>query len=79
MSSTLEQLRTEFATPCPTLSSVRERYFSHISSDKYLRRKISAGQIDLKLTRLGGSSKGQIVIYLHDLAAYLDAQRDKAA
>ncbi|MGV8860159.1 MAG: pyocin activator PrtN family protein [Pseudomonas sp.] len=80
MSGTLDQLRGEFATPCPTLSAVRERYFSHIASDRYLLRKVSAGSINLKITRLGGSSKGQAVVYLHDLAEYLDAQtRSKAA
>jgi hypothetical protein len=75
----LNQLRSEFATPCPTLSAVRERYFSHIASDRYLLRKINAGAIQLKVTRLGGSSKGQPVVYLHDLADYLDMQRSKAA
>ena len=79
MSNTLNQLRQEFATPCPTLAAVRERYFSHITSDRYLLRKISAGTIQLKVTRLGGSSKGQPVVYLHDLADYLDIQSSKAA
>lgn len=80
MSITLNHLREEFATPCPTLSAVRERYFSHISSDRYLLRRINAGGIELKVTRLGGSSKGQPVVYLHDLATYLDAQaKSKAA
>lgn len=79
MSTTLNQLRSEFATPCPTLSAVRERYFSHIASDRYLLRKINAGAIQLKVTRLGGSSKGQPVVYLHDLADYLDMQRSNAA
>jgi len=79
VSTTLTQLRAEFATPCPTLSAVRERYFSHITSDRYLLRKISAGAIRLKVTRLGGSSKGQAVVYLHDLANYLDDQSSKAA
>lgn len=79
MSTTLTQLRSEFATPCPTLSAVRERYFSHIASDRYLMRKINAGAIQLKVTRLGGSSKGQPVVYLHDLADYLDMQRSNAA
>ncbi|WP_296258494.1 MULTISPECIES: pyocin activator PrtN family protein [unclassified Pseudomonas] len=79
MTDTLIQLRAEFATPCPTLAAVRERYFSHIASDRYLLRKINAGAIQLKVTRLGGSSKGQPVVYLHDLATYLDTQRSKAA
>jgi hypothetical protein len=76
---TLDQLREEFATPCPTLSSVRAKYFSHIASDRYLLRRINAGAIPLKVTRLGGSSKGQPVVYLHDLADYLDAQSAKQA
>lgn len=78
MTDTLIQLRSEFATPCPTLAAVRERYFSHITSDRYLLRKISAGAIQLKVTRLGGR-QGQTVVYLHDLADYLDTQRSKAA
>lgn len=79
MSNTLDQLRGEFATPCPTLSAVRTRYFSHISSDRYLLRKINAGSIDLKVKRLGGSGKGQPVVYLHDLADYLDTQAKSEA
>ena len=79
MINTLDHLREEFATPCPTLSAVRERYFSHISNDRYLMRKINASQIALKVTRLGGR-QGQPVVYLHDLATYLDAQaKSKAA
>lgn len=78
MNDTLNQLRSEFATPCPTLAAVRGRYFSHITSDRYLLRKIHAGAIQLKITRLGGR-QGQTVVYLHDLADYLDAQRNKAA
>lgn len=78
MTDTLIQLRSEFATPCPTLAAVRERYFSHITSDRYLLRKISAGAIQLKVTRLGGR-QGQTVVYLHDLADYLDMQRSRAA
>lgn len=80
MSNTLDQLRKEFVTPCPSLTTVRERYFSHISSDRYLLRRISAGRIKLKVTRLGGAgNKGTAVVYLQDLAAYLDAQTAKQA
>lgn len=79
MSTTIDQLRKEWPTPCPTLSAVRQRYFSHITSDRYLLRRISAGRISLKVTRLGGSAKGTAVVYLHDLAAYLDAQATKQA
>jgi hypothetical protein len=79
VSNTIDQLRKEWATPCPTLSAIRERYFSHITSDRYLLRRISVGRIQLKVTRLGGSAKGTAVVYLHDLADYLDAQVTKEA
>lgn len=79
MSDTINQLREEWSTPCPTLAAIRQRYFTHIASDRYLLRKISAGRIKLKVTRLGGSAKGTPVVYLHDLADYLDAQATKQA
>lgn len=79
MNDTINQLRDEWSTPCPTLTAVRQRYFTHITSDRYLLRKISEGRINLKVTRLGGSAKGTPVVYLHDLAAYLDAQAPKQA
>lgn len=79
MSETLIQLRTEFATPCPTLTAVRLRYFTHLSSDRALLRKINAGRIDLKVTRMGGSRQGLPVVYLHHLATYLDSLASEQA
>ncbi|MCQ9422697.1 pyocin activator PrtN family protein [Pseudomonas sp. LJDD11] len=79
MSKTLELLRGEFATPCPTLSAVRERYFSHLSNDRALLQRINKGKIALKVTRTGGTRQGQPVVYLNDLATYLDSIADKAA
>lgn len=74
MSPTLQQLRTQWSTPCPTLTSVREHYFSHIRTDRRFRELIQKGQIKLKLRKLHNSTKAQHVIYLHDLAEYLDGQ-----
>ncbi|PMZ30148.1 transcriptional regulator, partial [Pseudomonas sp. GW247-3R2A] len=36
MSNTLDQLRKQFATPCPSLTAVREHYFAHIRTDRHL-------------------------------------------
>nr|WP_290447621.1 pyocin activator PrtN family protein [Pseudomonas sp. 21LCFQ02] len=66
-------LRKEFATPCPTLSAVRERYFSHLGNNRALLQRINRGQIHLKVTRTGGSRQGLPVVYLNDLATYLDS------
>lgn len=74
MSDTLNQLRRQWANPCPSLTAVREHYFAHIKTDRYLLHQIRTGQIQLKVTRLHNSSRAKPVVYLHDLAAYLDAQ-----
>lgn len=79
MSNTLEQLRRQFATPCPTLSAVREQYFAHIRTDRYLLAEIKAGRIALIVKRLHGSARAHRVVYLHDLAVFLDAQAAKQA
>lgn len=79
MSDTLAQLRRQWTTPCPTLSAVREHYFPHIKTDRHLRNLINAGRIPLKLSKLHRSVRAEYVIYLHELAAYLDAQAQSAA
>ncbi|MCU0092242.1 pyocin activator PrtN family protein [Pseudomonas koreensis] len=76
--STLNQLRSEWTTPCPTLTAVRERYFPHIGSDRRFRELINKGEIDLKLNKLHNSAKAQHVVYLHNLAQYLDRQAEHA-
>ncbi|MFH7396951.1 pyocin activator PrtN family protein, partial [Pseudomonas syringae group genomosp. 7] len=68
MNQILDQLRNEFATPSPSLSAVREGYFSHLSNDRHLLRKINAGRIDLMVRRTGGRRQGHPFVYVHDLA-----------
>jgi hypothetical protein len=79
VSITLDQLRRQFATPCPSLTAVREQYFTHIRTDRYLLNEIKAGRIALIVTRLHNSARAKPVVYLHNLAAYLDAQATKEA
>ncbi|WP_065259013.1 pyocin activator PrtN family protein [Pseudomonas bananamidigenes] len=79
MSDTIDQLRRQFATPCPSLTAVREHYFTHIRTDRYLLSEIKAGRINLTVTRLHNSARAKPVVYLHHLAEYLDAQAPKQA
>lgn len=79
MSNTLEQLRRQFATPCPTLAAVREQYFAHIRTDRYLLQEIKAGRIALVVKRLHDSARAKRVVYLHDLADFLDIQAARQA
>lgn len=74
MTDTLAQLRKQFPTPCPSLTAVRESYFPHIKTDRRLRDLIRAEQIKLKLSKPHNSARAKPVVYLHDLADFLDTQ-----
>ncbi|MBZ3661959.1 pyocin activator PrtN family protein [Pseudomonas sp. WOUb67] len=74
--STLEQLRRQWTTPCPTLTAVREHYFPHIGSDRRFKELVNKGRINLQLSKIESSAKAQYVVYLHNLAAYLDRQAE---
>ncbi|MDD2056300.1 pyocin activator PrtN family protein [Pseudomonas sp. GD03860] len=78
MTDTLAQLRKQFPTPCPTLSAVREHYFPHIKTDRRLRELIKAKRIGLKLSKPHNSARAKPVVYLHDLADFLDTQAKQA-
>lgn len=74
----LDQLRREFP-PCPSLTVVRDHYFAHIHTNRHLIKEIRAGLIPLKYTRLLKSLRANPVVFLSDLANYLDAQAPKLA
>jgi hypothetical protein len=76
--STYDQLLKEWSTPCPTLTEIRERYFPHIGSDRYFKTLINKGRIDLQVSKIEPSGKAQNVVYLHNLAAYLDRQAERS-
>lgn len=52
-------------------------YFSHLPVDKFLR-KIASGQIRLPIVRMEDSQKSAKGVYIHDLADYIDRQRQAA-
>jgi len=74
VSSTYEQLLRRYDRPCLPLDEVREEYLPHIGSMDYLMDEIRTGRIHLRYTRLHGTRKAQPVVYLRDLATWLDAQ-----
>ncbi|UVJ42534.1 pyocin activator PrtN family protein [Pseudomonas sp. LS1212] len=79
MTDILAQLRKEFPSPCPTLTAVREHYFPHIKTDRRLRELIKAERIKLKLSKPHNSARAKPVVYLHDLADFLDSQAKQSA
>lgn len=56
---------------------VCEDYFQHLSAEKFIR-KVDAGDIDIPLVRIEGSSKCARGVPLMDLAAYIDARSTEA-
>jgi hypothetical protein len=60
------------------LDVVCRDYFSHLTPEKFLR-KVSAGEIELPVTRMEASQKAARGIHLQDLATYLDKRREAAA
>ena len=53
-------------------------YFSHLTTDKFLR-KVSMGEIKIPLLRIEtGSQKAAKGVHLNDLAQYLDERRAAA-
>ncbi|WP_309475182.1 pyocin activator PrtN family protein [Pseudomonas sp. B21-044] len=49
-----------------------------MGSDRYFRTLVRKGRIDLQLSKIEPSGKAQIVVYLHNLAAYLDRQQERS-
>lgn len=65
------------ALPVIPVERVCEDYFQHLSADKFIR-KVDAGEIDIPLVRIEGSSKCARGVPLIDLAAYIDARAGEA-
>lgn len=59
------------------LERVCADYFCHLTPEK-LQQKAQAGTIDLPIVRIEGSQKAAKGIHLSALAAYLDAQCERA-
>lgn len=70
--TTLEQLRRRYDRPCLPLEEVRAEWLPHIKSERHLLAEIRAGRIQLRYTRLH-SQRGLTVVYLDDLARWLDS------
>lgn len=73
MSEVLDQLRRQFASPCPLLTDVITRYFPHIGSEKHMLREIRDGRIALRVTKHHGTRKAPYFVYLTDLAKFIEA------
>lgn len=77
--TTIEQLFRQWRTATLTLEQVRATYFPHIKTEKRLRALIKSGEVTLVTSTLTESRREKPVVFLKDLAAFLDAQSSQAA
>ena len=77
--TTIEQLFKQWGTATLTLEQVRATYFPHIKTEKRLRALITSGEVTLVTRTLTSSRREKPVVYLLDLAEFLDAQATQAA
>ena len=63
--------------PLIDINRVRQDYFSELANSTFIR-KLEDGSIPLPFVRLNGSQKGQRMIPLIDLAAYIDERAERA-
>jgi len=78
--STLEQLRRRYSANYITAETLLADHLPHIGSVTHLRRKVRTGKLDIKIQQIDPSSnRSPWVIYLHELADWLDRQEAAAA
>lgn len=53
-------------------------HLPHIGTEKHLRAEIRAGHLALPLFRLHNSARAPLIVYLSDLATFLDQAEQKA-
>lgn len=69
--STLAMLRRQYKDVCIPLDTVRRNYFPHLGMSQMLR-SISEGRLPLRVVTGDWGGQRRKVVYLHDLASYLD-------
>lgn len=68
----IEQLQQRYPTNHIDIKTLLADFFPHIRSERYFIQQVKSGSITIKLSRLTMSKKSPYIIYLTDLASYLD-------
>lgn len=76
--TTLEQLRKRYTRNYVTLSEFRVDYMAHINNEDHLLRTLRAWDQPITVNRLHASQRAERIVYLRDLAHWLDAQEAAA-
>ena len=66
-------LRRQYGSICIPLEQVRKEYLSHLGTEALLLRRIREGKISLRVCKGDWGGRPCKVVYLHDLAEWLDS------
>lgn len=72
MSATLDQLRRRYSRNYVSLDEFMADHMPHLTSQEHLLRCLKTHPVSLRTARLHRSQKAQRVIFLTDLADWLD-------
>lgn len=72
--TTLEQLRKRYTRNFVTLTEFRADFMPHINNEDHLLRILRTHPQPLSVSKLHASQRAPYIIYLYDLANWLDAQ-----
>ena len=75
---TLNLLRRRYGSVCIPLDTVRRHYANHLGMPQFLR-KIREKDITLRVVKGDWGGRTQRVVYLHDLAQWIEGLHWKAA
>lgn len=74
---TLDLLRRRYGSVCIPLDTVRRHYANHLGMPRFLR-KIREKEIPLRVVKGDWGGRMQRVVYLHDLAQWIEDLHPKA-
>ena len=72
---TVDQLKAGYPASYLHLEVLLRDHFTHITSTEYFIKQVKAGRINLKLSRLNDTKKAPYIVWLDDLADYLDQRK----
>lgn len=72
MISTHSQLARRYTRNYITLDEFRADHMPHISNESHLLRVLASHPVSLRVTRLHDSQRAQRIVFLTDLAEWLD-------
>lgn len=71
--STLAMLRRRYGSVCIPIEQVRKDYLPHLGTVALLLRRIREDRVQLRVCKSDWGGRACKVVYLHDLADWLDS------